>query len=328
VIPVDELRQRWQGVVIPLVTPFKEDLTLDLSALERNVRWLLEKGAQTGNSVLLAAGSGGDFTSMSLDERKQVIRTVAEMARGRVPVIAGAQSTDIRDAIALCQFGEVVGLDAVQLSGPFYYDGRPGDVLNWMQQVARHTGLGFAVYNNWYTGYNMPLDLVDQLLEIPNSIAVKWSSPNPFIFMEGIRRFNRRAVVVDNAFLLNLSYPLGVRCHVSHLPNFYPEHSWRVHELYTAGRFLDASQEWDRCMVPWLKLVAPIQAQTAGEGVFVRPAMRLVSLEGGRSRPPSRDEVITADVLERYREHLTAFQKGDASTVSQLHELKSLAMAE
>jgi len=309
-IAVEELRKRWQGVVIPLVTPFKEDLSLDLSALESNVQWLMDKGARMGNTVFLAAGSGGDFTSITTEERKQVIKTVCDVAGGRVPVMASAQSTDIRVCIELCQFGEEVGLDAVQLSGSYYYDGRFGDALVWMQEVARHTDIGFAVYNNWYTSYNMPLDLIDEILDIPNSIAVKWASPDVFTFMEGVRRFNSKAVVVDNAFLPELSYPLGARCHVSHLPNFYPEHSWRVHELFVAGKYAEAKKEWDRCTVPWLKLIAPVQAMTAGEGVFVRPAMEVAGIEGGRSRLPSRDEVITPELREEYKKLLAEFHNG------------------
>lgn len=307
-LSVEELRTRWQGVVIPLITPFRQDRSLDLSALENNVRWLLSKGAKTGNTVFLAAGSGGDFTSMTIQERKQVIELVCNVADRQVPVMASAQSTDIRASIELCQFGEEVGLDALQLSGPYYYDGRPGDVLAWMEQVSKHTNIGFAVYNNWYTGYEMPLDFIDEVLEIPNSVAVKWGSPNVLTFMEGIRRFSSKAVIIDNAFLPEISYLLGVRCHVSHLPNFYPEHSWRVHDLLVVGKYAEAKREWDRCMTPWLRLVSKVQASTGGEGVFVRPMMELAGLKGGGSRPPSRDEVITRELRQEYERLLRDFR--------------------
>ena len=304
---VEELRNRWQGVVIPLITPFAEDGSLNIEALEKNVQWIMDRGARMGNTVLLAAGSGGDLTSMTTEERKQVIKTVCDVASGRVPVMASAQSTDVRVSIELCQFGETVGMDAVQLSGPYYYDGRPGDALAWMEEVAKHTDIGFAVYNNWYTGYDMPIDLIDEMLDIPNSIAVKWGSPNVFMYMEGIRRFNSKAVVVDNAFLGELSYPRGVKCHISHLPNFYPEHSWRVHDLARAGKYTEAGREWDRLIVPWVKLIAPVAAATGGEGVFVRPAMEAVGLRGGRSPLPSRDEVITPELREKYKQYIARF---------------------
>ena len=310
-IPVEELKKRWQGVVIPLVTPFKKDLSLDLAALESNVQWIMDKGARTGNTVFLAAGSGGDFSVMSTEERKQVIKTVCEVADGKVPVMASAQSTDIRVCIEICQWGEKVGMDAVQLSMAYYYDGRPDDAMAWMKEVARHTDIGFAVYNNWYTGYDMPIDLIDQMLdEIPNSIAVKWGSPNAFTFIAGIERFLSKAVVVDNALLPALAYPHGVKCHISHLPNFYPEHSWKVHELFMTGKTNEAIKEWDRCIAPWFKLIAPVKAQTGAEAVFVRPAMEAVGLKGGYSRLPSRDEVITPKLRQAYKDYVAMIQEG------------------
>lgn len=311
-LTVKELGERWQGVVIPLITPFKQDGALDLDALAYNLQWLMDKGARMGNTVFLAAGSGGDFSVMTVEERKQVIKTVCDVADGRVPVMASAQSTDVRDCIEICQFGQEVGMDAVQLSGPFYYDGQPDDAMAWMKEVAQHTDIPFAVYNNWYTGYDMPVDLIDKMLdEIPNSIAVKWGSPDVRIFMDGIRRFSSKAVVVDNAFLPELSYPLGVECHISHIPNFYPEHSWRVHELFMAGKFLEAKQEWDRCLVPWLKLIQPVASATAGEGVFVRPMLEAAGLKGGHSRLPSRDEVVTPELRQAYRDLLAEFHAGE-----------------
>src|SRR6266566_734472 len=65
----EQLKVRWRGVLAPLVTPFLQDGSLDLDSLRRNVAWLIERGARQGNTVLLAAGSGGDFPMMNLQER-------------------------------------------------------------------------------------------------------------------------------------------------------------------------------------------------------------------------------------------------------------------
>src|SRR5262245_38135898 len=62
----DEAIDRWQGVLAPLVTPFAEDGAVDFAALRSNVAWLIDRGARLGNTVFLAAGSGGDFPMMSL----------------------------------------------------------------------------------------------------------------------------------------------------------------------------------------------------------------------------------------------------------------------
>lgn len=309
-LTVEELRARWQGAVIPVVTPFKEDRSIDFAALENNIAWLMDKGARTGNSIFLAAGSGGDFTSMNLEERKQVIRVVSDTVAGRAPVMAGAQSNDVRECIEICQLCETLGVDAAQISAPYYYDGRPGDALAWFQEIARHTDAGFAVYNNWYTGYDMPFTLIEEVLGIRNSIALKWGAPNAFVFTEGILRFNTRVVVVMNGGLPEIAYPLGVKNHVSHLPNFYPEHSWRVHDLFMAGKNAEAQGEWYRCILPWRRMIAPIRAATGGEGVFVRPGMEAAGLNGGHSRLPSRDEVITPELRRQYRDFLALCAAG------------------
>src|SRR5438105_2731190 len=95
----EQARERWRGVLIPLVTPFTAAGDLDLDSLRANLAWLIGRGAKLGNSVVIAAGSGGDFTSMNLDERKTVIATIAEAIDGRIPIIAGVQALDVRDTI-------------------------------------------------------------------------------------------------------------------------------------------------------------------------------------------------------------------------------------
>jgi dihydrodipicolinate synthase/N-acetylneuraminate lyase len=297
----DQAIERWQGVLAPLVTPFGDNGEVDLDALQTNVVWLLNRGAKIGNTVLLAAGSGGDFPMMNLAERKQVIASIAEVTAGRVPIIAGVQSLDIRETIALCQHCEDLDIDGVQISGPFYYDGRPDDVIAWFEEAARHTRIGFVVYNNWYTGYDMPLSLVEELVDLPNVIGVKWASPSVEVFQEGIRRFVGRVAVINNTFTTVLGHLLGARCFVSHWPNFCPEFPWRIWDLLQACRYQEAQQELDRVMVPYQALVARITRATAGEAVCVRPLMATVGLYGGRSRLPSRDAAVTPEIREGFR---------------------------
>ncbi len=301
----EQAMDRWQGVLAPIVTPFAENGDLDLAQLRVNVQWLIDQGANDQNTVILTAGSGGDFTSMTIEERKQVIEATVNVVNGTIPVIAGVQCLDIRECIALCQFCEQIGVDAVQISGPFYYDGRPNDVTAWMAEVARHTNIGFAIYNNWYTGYDMPLDLIDALIELPNAIAVKWSSPNVDLFQEGIRRWNGKVAVVNNTFNTILGHLAGSRVFVSHWPNFYPQFCWRIWDLMERHDYAQAHQEFEEAMVPYQRLVAQIAAQTGGEGIFVRPAMRAVGLNGGISRFPSRDAAVTPEIQAGF-DHLLA----------------------
>ena len=305
-LTAEEARERWRGVAIPLVTFFAEDRTLDLEATANHVRSIMNKGAQQGNSVFLTATAGGDFSSMSLAERKQVIQTTADVVAGRVPLIAGAQSTDIRETIEICQHCDELGVDAVQISGPYYYDGKPGDVVAWFEEVARHTTVGFALYNNWYTGYNMPLDLIERLLDIPNSIGMKWSAPDIVTFDKGMQRFLTRLAMVDNSLQMPLkTHMMGCRAFINMAPNFYPEYIWNVWDLMEQGRYLEAREKWDALMVPYTALTGRILQVTNGDGILIRAAMRAAGLSAGYSRLPSRDEAVTPEINQGFRELLT-----------------------
>ena len=71
-----------------------------------------------------------------------------------------------------------------------------------------------------------------------------------------------------------LGHLLGCTGWISHVVNFYPKHPWQVWDLMEAGRHKDAEELFDRFMTPYNALVDAIMAETAGEGIFVRPAWR------------------------------------------------------
>ncbi|MCX8215075.1 MAG: dihydrodipicolinate synthase family protein [SAR202 cluster bacterium] len=302
-LTAEQAKNWFKGVTVPLATIFHKDGSLDLESTASNVQWLVDQGARQGNTILLTAGSGGDFTSLNTEERKQVIGAVAKIAAGKIPTIASVQSTDIRVTIELSQYCEEVGIDAVQMSGAYYYDGRPEDVIDWVEEVARHTKVGFAAYSHWYSGskYDLPIDVVERLLDLPNTIAVKWASPVIESFIEGVQTFEPRVAVIDNGPIPIFGHILGCKAFISHVPNYYPHHAWKVWDLMEAQRYQEAQKLYDEFMVPYMDLVGKVAAATAGEGVFVRPGLEAAGLPTGYSRLPSRDAAITDEVRDGFK---------------------------
>ena len=87
-------RERLQGCYITIPTMFRDpDLELNLPAMTRHVRWLMEHGIDAKYGTFLAGGAAGDFSTMTFDERLRVAETVVEAAGGQVPVAMGAQTT-------------------------------------------------------------------------------------------------------------------------------------------------------------------------------------------------------------------------------------------
>ena len=301
-LTAEQARARLQGVCVPLSTIFNDDLSVDVEGTKANVQWMVDQGARLGNTTFIAAGSGGDFTVLSTEERKQVITAIAEVAGG-VPIIASVQSTDIRVTIDLCKLCEDVGVDVVQMSGAYYYTVTDDDLVAWVEEVARNTNIGFAAYSHWYSGskYDMLVDVCERLLEIPATIAVKWASPNMDNYVEGLRRFSQRVGVVNNGPLTIFGHILGSKSFISHVPNFYPHIDWRVWDLMEAGDYIEAQRVHDEFMIPYSEITGAIRGATAGEAVFVRPFLEMVGLRSGPSRLPSRDAAVTPELRQACR---------------------------
>ena len=300
-ITVQEAKKKYRGICVPVLTVIKEDGSVDIDGIQSNIKWIIDQGAKEGNTILLACGSGGDFTVLNTFERKAIIKAIAEVSRGRVPVMASVQSTDIRETIELCQLCEDVGIDLVQMSGHYYYTVVPDDVITWIEEVSKHTNVGFAIYNHFYSGskYDMSVEVAERLIEIPNSVAAKWGSGDRSNLIQGFKRLIPKVAVINNGGLQAYAHMLGCKSYISHVPNFYPQQDWKVYELLEQGKYAEAEKVFDDFMIPYTRIRNSIN--TAGEGVFVRPFMEAAGLKAGISKLPSRDAVVTPEIHKTIR---------------------------
>src|SRR5262245_21484056 len=101
---IAEVKATLRGPMVPVLTHYRSDLTIDHAAIRENVRTLVGRGLVRGQGVLLAGGAGGDFPMLTLEERKEVTRTVVESAGGRTPVVVGAQDTNVAHSIEMARW--------------------------------------------------------------------------------------------------------------------------------------------------------------------------------------------------------------------------------
>ena len=118
---IEQVKNALRGPMIPVITSFKDDLSLDLDAIQDNVRSLVERGIVTGKGAMLAVGAGGDFPMLSTEERKQVAQAIVGAADGQVAVLVGVQHTDPRTCVELAQHAQKIGAYGVQASPTYYY---------------------------------------------------------------------------------------------------------------------------------------------------------------------------------------------------------------
>jgi dihydrodipicolinate synthase/N-acetylneuraminate lyase len=280
-----------RGPLLPVITHFNRDLSLDLAALRVNISYLVEHGIQTGNGALLVAGAGGDFPMLSIAERRAVLETAMQAARGKSPVIFGGQSNDLREVKELARIAEDLGAYALQISPPFYYTPSDDDVLRWFRSVnsaLRHTGI--MAYNTHWHGYHFQFPVLDQVMDLDRVVSLKWSTPNGAReYTEGVARYSRKVAVVDNALMWQSTFLLGGTGFVTHLSNVWPEFGVGVYQDLAKGRYREATEAIVAHKWPWSRFRSVMARQTGGEAPPVRAALEICGRPGGRSRPPCRD---------------------------------------
>jgi 4-hydroxy-tetrahydrodipicolinate synthase len=107
---------RLRGCGTALVTPFTDDGAVDLPALRALAEWQIAEGID----FLVPVGSTGEAQTLDDAEREQVVATVVEVTRGRVPVMAGATSNDTARAVAETRRMCRLGVDYILSATPYY----------------------------------------------------------------------------------------------------------------------------------------------------------------------------------------------------------------
>src|SRR3954453_19113308 len=135
---------RFPGVIPAVTTPFDANGRVDLDALARNARGLLDAGALG----LAGTGTMGEAGSLSADERAAVIETLADAAGGRVTVTAGVSAQTPQAAAAYARAAAEAGAGALMLLPPLLYGGDKPELIAFYAEGARATALPIMAYNN------------------------------------------------------------------------------------------------------------------------------------------------------------------------------------
>ena len=132
-----------RGSITALVTPFAKSGGFDEKAFRAFVDWQIAEGSKG----LVPVGTTGELPTLSHDEHRQVVKVCVEVAKGRVPVIAGAGSNNTEEAVGLVQFAEKVGADAALVVTPYYNKPTQRGLYAHFAAVAKATSLPIIIYN-------------------------------------------------------------------------------------------------------------------------------------------------------------------------------------
>jgi 4-hydroxy-tetrahydrodipicolinate synthase len=163
---------RLSGIFTPHMVPLDAAGRIDEPELRRYIDWLIDRGVHG----LYPNGSTGEFTRFTAQERREVVRIVADQARGRVPILAGAAEANVNETLAACEAYQQMGVRAVAIVAPFYYKLSPDSVFAYFKEIATNSPIDLTLYNAplWASPIDVPT--IRRLAEFPRVIGIKDSS--------------------------------------------------------------------------------------------------------------------------------------------------------
>lgn len=180
-------RPRLKGIFTPNLVPLDAQGDINEPELRRYTDWLIERGVHG----LYPNGSTGEFTRFTPEERRRIIAIMADQARGRVPILAGAAEANVRETIAACEYYHTLGVRAVAIVSPYYYRLSPASVYAYFRDIARHSPVDITLYN--IPMFASPIDVptIQRLSdEFERVVAIKDSSgdlPNMVRMIKAVR---------------------------------------------------------------------------------------------------------------------------------------------
>jgi len=175
------MENRFRGVGTALVTPFRNDGSLDEEAL----RSLIDFQIQGGVDFLVPCGTTGESVTLDGPEYQRVVGLTVEAAAGRVPVLAGAGSNNTAKAIHQTEQSARAGAAGTLHVAPYYNKPTQEGLYRHFRAVSEAAPLPVVLYNiPSRTGVNLDVETTLRLADIPAVVAVKEASGNLAQMME------------------------------------------------------------------------------------------------------------------------------------------------
>jgi 4-hydroxy-tetrahydrodipicolinate synthase len=233
-------QQMFTGCGTAMVTPFRRDGALDEAILIR----LIKRQIDAGIDFLVPCGTTGESPTLSREEHLRVVELTVDVAKGRVPVLAGAGGYNTAEVIALAGELAAIGVDGILSVTPYYNKPTQEGLYQHYRAIASATTLPIILYSvAGRTGVNIEPPTVKRLAEIDNIIGIKEASgsisqmaailntvPEDFLVLSG-----------DDAIALPL-IALGGRGVISVVSNEIPEEMTYLTTLCLKGDFAAARE--------------------------------------------------------------------------------------
>jgi 5-dehydro-4-deoxyglucarate dehydratase len=261
------------------VTPFKQDLSLDLDALERNV----DEMASHPFCALVAAGGTGEVYSLTPDEVEQVITTTVRAVNGRMPVVAG---TGFNAALGadIARRAEKAGAQFILALPPYYISAPEAGLFAFYQAIGSATELPLMVYSRDWAVFTP--EMVARLADRVPTLAAWKDGQGDTRRLQRIMEFNGDRLAWFGGLgddCVPGYFAVGVQAYTSSISNIAPKLSLALAEAGLKRDFTRLNELMRRYVNP---LYALRERSKGYEVAAMKEAMEILGIPAGPVRPP------------------------------------------
>jgi 4-hydroxy-tetrahydrodipicolinate synthase len=272
------------GCGTAMVTPFHPDGSLD----EATLRLLVQRQLDAGIDFLVPCGTTGESPTLSHEEHLRVVEITLELAKGRVPVLAGAGGYNTSEVISLAQELAAMGVDGILSVTPYYNKPTQEGLCQHYKALASAVSLPIILYSvQGRTGVNIEPATVKRLASVENIVGIKEASGNIAQMAAILNAVHSDFLVLsgDDAIALPL-IALGGRGVISVASNEIPAEMTLLTHLALQNDF-PAARQLHRRYLPLMEVnfvesnPIPVKAAMAELGLL-KPVWRLPLVAPGR----------------------------------------------
>ncbi|KJS21542.1 MAG: hypothetical protein VR72_09940 [Clostridiaceae bacterium BRH_c20a] len=232
-----------EGVFPAMMTPFDAHGNINEPVLRKLVNWLIEEGV----NGLFPLGSVGEFIHLSFEQKVQIMKTVVNEARGRVPVLPSATESNAKKSIMLAKKAKELGCKGVVIAPTYYYPVSQEMMEEHFEQVAQAVSdLPIILYNIPLFGTPISYDVVKRLSRIENVVAMKDSSGSMvdlLHFMDKVRLIGENInILVGREEMLYSGLMVGAKGTMSATVGIVPEAMINIYKCWQQGDFRKANE--------------------------------------------------------------------------------------
>ncbi len=245
------MQVNWKGVYPAVTTKFHKNGDLDVPAFLKNINAQVDAGVDG----IIIGGSLGENSTITQDERIELVNASLESVGDRVPIIINIAEGSTRSAIQLAQRAQKNGAHGIMLLPPMMYKPTDRETTDFFKTVALNTDLPILVYNNPVDyKIEVTLDMFEELIQCDNIQAVKESTRDISNVTRMKTRFGDRIKVMCGVDTLALEELLmGADGWVAGLVDAFPAETVAIFRLAKSGRTAEALEIY-RWFLPILEL--------------------------------------------------------------------------